>query len=264
MPNVFLKVRIKLLGGITIMSSNCTDKQKSAALYVAHQLGTILFGYKMMTDTSGADTIDESRLESVSATVKAKEDTVIGGSLTYANSMLAIARKYVDFAKDVKGTKGISEYKNAIVSAYITIAEKILDMAESFAEIETITADKLLIQVPVLETPLETSSLAMYNSGTINVSVYKYGNVDISNGTLTLLNKNGTVMAAAVDFTCKAGETTVVNLSYNRGLKSQLQSYTKGSYTQYYATAVVKEDGNEVKNTLIPLNADAGDGLFKE
>ena len=100
------------------MSSNCTDKQKSAALYVAHQLGTILFGYKMMTDTSGADTIDESRLESVSATVKAKEDTVIGGSLTYANSMLAIARKYVDFAKDVKGTQGMSEYKNAIAVSY--------------------------------------------------------------------------------------------------------------------------------------------------
>lgn len=91
-----------------------------------------------------------------------------------------------------------------------------------------------------------------------------YGNVDIDNGTLTLLKKDGSVLANEVEFSCKAGETAVVKLSYNNGLLSSLESHTAGSYKQYYATAVVKNAGQEVKSTLIPLNADAGDGLFKE
>ncbi len=214
-----------------------TDKQLSALLYIIHESGEMLISYSMLNKADSAVVNSRERYTSLFAEAESKEAAVIAGLMPYTKAMLTMADRYIDIAEKTASQKVDSEYKNAVISGYNSIANRILDMAEGMIDTETVTNSNISMQIPLFERTLEEQSTSYYKTGSLNVSVYNFGDVDIENGTIELQTKAGTIGTAELNV--PAGESVQVNISFRLGKWENLW----GDYNTYMKLVAKSSDG---------------------
>lgn len=200
------------MSALPIKRSGSSDAALSSEMYMLHLMGENVADLLLWQGYRGAELPYRKNFyaakEELFSQMRQGEKQVVGGRYRYTNAMVKFAELYyINEAESAVKDSLDSPMKQSFITVRSYLADKVLQIAENFRTVESISSDNFLVQIP-------TSQRNFYNfaENTVEISLYNFGEKDYSGKVVLEDSDGGVVFESAAQM--QAGNSGVLPVTF--------------------------------------------------